>query len=229
MLQRTDWEDLAQHAMLHQFGSSGRQLSQAHIQSMLKAIDLMGDLEGGGNAKQVHTCTPVVLKRCLMLCIHHLALQDEPPQEYAASLLLFQVATGPPTNCKLEAYRAVKEGIWEWWATYNLDIDVEKPGEPISVAAAPMPPSQEDVEDSNNPAGAAFDENIEPEGNQYKSSRCKGQKNSASRFLVNGQRYRLHPLAETLQRPLPAHGKLSVLVNGHTCQASFELPVSETR
>jgi hypothetical protein len=58
LLHRMDWQDLAERAKREQFGPASRQLSQQRIQSMLKAIDLMGGMEEEESSQQVGVATP---------------------------------------------------------------------------------------------------------------------------------------------------------------------------
>lgn len=120
-----------------------------------------------------------------------------------------------PLSFKVEAYRTVKEGVWEWWATYNLDLNLDKPAEPVST-----------------PAGAAAgrvgaDENRPQQAADGGGSGAGAQGEKAA--AVKGLRYRLQPLSEGLQSALPSCGKLAVVVAGRSVQASLELPASETR
>lgn len=140
-----------------------------------------------------------------------------------------QLQSGPPTSVKVDAYRQVKPGVWEWWSTYTLQINQEKPAEPVSSSSGGKTgagSAGSGSSASNGQAGpaAAANENQPRQPSSDGSTAAAG-----SGAAVKGKRYRLLPLSENLQRALPAQGKLAVLYGGHTCEAALSLPASETR
>jgi hypothetical protein len=120
-----------------------------------------------------------------------------------------------PERIKLDAYRQAKPGVWEWWATYNLQINTEKPPEGVSSSIGATS------------SGAGTNENAPRQAQHGGDSGASEGKAAAA--PVRGKRYRLLPLSESLQRALPADGKLAVLYGGHTCEAQLRLPASDTR
>ncbi|GAB4819300.1 hypothetical protein N2152v2_006346 [Parachlorella kessleri] len=202
LLHRADWAELAQRAKQQQFGPGSKQLSQQRMKSLLEAIDCMCGLE-----------------------------EQEAPQ---------QGSRGMPSSFKVETYRAVKEGVWEWWATYSLDISINKPPEPVTTKdpAAGAAKHGQPAGPSAGGSRAGADENqpVQQHDNTASGQEGAGKKSggpssssSGVAGVVKGLRYRLRPLSENLQRALPSQGKLAVVVAGHTCQASLELPASETK
>lgn len=256
LLRRRDWEELAERAKREQFGAASQQLSKQRIESMLKAFDLMSSLEEGEGGLQVgqgvvmwgagsaiermtagqERASPVpapMLSSCHLAHMHCpccgtapacscLQIAHLPPFPPPSHL---QAARGVPSSFTLQAYRSVKEGVWEWWATYNLDINTDKPAEPVSVPALAAAAAAQRG-GAGSTTGAAGDEN-QPRQPSQAGMEGGGEKGAGG--VVKGQRYRLRPLAENLQRALPSSGKLAVVVGGRTCQASLELPASETR
>lgn len=133
---------------------------------------------------------------------------------------------GLPTSVKLDAYRQVKPGVWEWWSTYQLQINQDKPAEPVSSSG------------SKPNAGAAGGSSVASSGQAGEAAAANenqprqpssGDSAGVPPAAAKGKRYRLLPLSENLQRALPAQGKLAVLYGGHTCEAALSLPASETR
>lgn len=115
-----------------------------------------------------------------------------------------------PPAAKLEAYRQVKPGVWEWWASYSLQLDTDRPAEAVT---------------SGSSAGSSSNEN-QP---RQPVSGGGGSGAAADGPAAKGRRWRLRPLPAGEQRALPADGKLCVLFGGHACEAALSLPASETR
>lgn len=120
-------------------------------------------------------------------------------------------------SVKVDAYRRVKEGVWEWWSTYSLDINDACPPEHVSNGSGSSVAFNSDENRPSQPGS------VTSEG----SSASIITKSSTT--PVTGLRYRLRPLAEGLHRALPCDGKLSVLYGGHVCEALLSLPAAETR
>ena len=136
-------------------------------------------------------------------------------------------AAAPPTTVKVDAYRKVKEGVWEWWATYHLDINTDRPPERITTGAGGSAGGGGGAAGASAAPGKASDENQPKQPPAVGSSSGPGQPAAISK--PTGLRYRLRPLAEGLQRAMPGDGKVTVLHGGHSCSASLQLPTSETR
>lgn len=139
---------------------------------------------------------------------------------------------GPPSTVKVDAYRQVKPGVWEWWSTYQLQINQDKPPEPVSSSSskASAGPAGGTSAASSGQAGevAAANEN-QPRQPSSDGGVAAAGSGAAPPAAVKGKRYRLLPLSENLQRALPAQGKLTVLYGTQTCEAALSLPASETR
>ena len=118
----------------------------------------------------------------------------------------------------MDAYRRVKEGVWEWWSTYTLHISTDKEPEAVS--------SSHSGDSRSSSSGAAGGNENQP---RQPSSDGAASTAPAVAAPAKGKRYRLVPLSETLQRALPAEGKITVLYGGHSCEALLSLPCSETK
>ena len=129
-------------------------------------------------------------------------------------------SSGLPTSVKVDAYRQVKAGVWEWWSTYNLQLNPDSPPEAVSSSTGGG---------SGGSSRGAANENRPRQPSGDGSSGGGAGAAAAPPAVVKGKRHRLVPLSESLQRALPADGKLSVLYGGHTCEAQLSLPTSETR
>jgi hypothetical protein len=142
------------------------------------------------------------------------------PATLALDALHVQAASnGPPSSVKVDAYRQVKAGVWEWWSTYSLQFNTDSPAEAVSSSAGGNASSR-------SPANENHPRQISSSvGNIGGEAGAAAEQPAA----VKGQRHRLLPLSESLQRALPADGKLTVLYGGHTCEAQLSLPTSETR
>lgn len=139
---------------------------------------------------------------------------------------------GLPTSVKVDAYKQVKPGVWEWWSSYILQLNTER--QPEEIASASGDGAAAGKEPAGGPCAAASlraaDENSPRQASS--SSRCDANDEGAggrSKAAVKGKRFRLLPLAEGQLRALPAVGKLSVLFGGFTCEAQLSLPASDTR
>lgn len=145
-----------------------------------------------------------------------------------------QTATaGLPGSVKVDAYKQVKPGVWEWWSSCSLQLNTEREPEIVSSGSA------SDAAGVGVSAGGACmgagapaaDENRPRQASGTTccngSSDCAGGAGKAA--VVKGKRYRLLPPAEGQQRALPAVGKVAVLFGGHTCEAQLSLPASDTR
>ena len=150
-----------------------------------------------------------------------------------------QAGRGLPTAVKVDAYRRVKEGVWEWWSTYQLQINTDKPPEAVSSAGGSSS-SSSNVTGSNSSggsgrgAGSGGGSSAAGAANENQPRQPSGDRSGAAAVApaapaAKGKRYRLLPLSESLQRALPAEGKITVLYGGHTCEAQLTLPASETR
>ncbi len=116
--------------------------------------------------------------------------------------------------------------MWEWWSTYHLEINQDKPAESVSNSgskAAAGTAGGSSVASSGQAAEAATANENQPR------QPSTGDSAAALPAASKGKRYRLLPLSENLQRALPAQGKLAVLYGGHSCEAALSLPASETR
>ena len=105
----------------------------------------------------------------------------------------------------------MKEGVWEWWATYTLELDTELEAEAIVI---------------NSSSTSGSDENVprQPTAGQQQQPAA-----AAGKGGVRGLRHRLVPLRESLQRALPGEGKVTLLYEGRSCEAALELPTSDTK
>ena len=135
--------------------------------------------------------------------------------------MLLQASSGAPTTVKVDAYLLVKEGVWQWWATYSLQIDTDRQPEPVSSTAAPS---------SSGGGGGGNDGGDENRPAQPGASQpAEGPGGAECGTVVRGTRRRLLPLSESLQRALPGEGKITVLYGGNTCEAQLSLPCSDTK
>lgn len=219
LLRGRDWAALAARAAAEQLGPAAQRLSQERLQRMLRSFDLMCGMEEEAAAAaaarpevrwKAGTAGAAAACRRRVCCL-------EPRLSDVCLPAIKRPTPQLPETVKVDAYRQVKPGVWEWWSTYTLQLNTEKAPEPVtsgggSSAAAPGPG-----------AAAAGNEN------QPRQPSNDGGAGIAPAAPVKGKRYRLLPLSESLQRTLPADGKLSVLFGGRACEAALHLPASETR
>jgi hypothetical protein len=128
-----------------------------------------------------------------------------------------------PDRVKVDAYRQAKLGVWEWWATYTLQLNCERP--PDAVTSTPGPAAAGCGRVGGGEQGTAGN----PPNENHPRQPSSGDSGLGAAAPVKGKRYRLLPLSESLQRALPADGKVAVLFGRHTCEAQLSLPASETR
>ena len=133
------------------------------------------------------------------------------------SLSVQAASNGLPTSVKVDAYRLVKAGVWEWWSSYNLQLNPDSAPVPVYSSAG------------GSSRGAANENHPRQISSSDGSSGGDAGAAAAQPAVVKGWRHRLLPLSESLQRALPADGKLTVLYGGHTCEAQLSLPTSATR
>lgn len=141
-------------------------------------------------------------------------------------------AAGLPSSVKVDAYKEAKPGVWDWWASYSLQLNLEREPEAVccgsggGAAAGGKPAAGACTAGS----AAAADENSPRQAGSSSFGDSNGKGNAGARqAAVKGRRYRLLPPAEGQQRALPAVGKLSGLFGRHTCEAQLSLPASATR
>ncbi|KAL4451614.1 hypothetical protein ABPG75_007276 [Micractinium tetrahymenae] len=140
-------------------------------------------------------------------------------------------AAGLPSSVKVDAYKQVKPGVWEWWSSYCLELNTEREPETVSsgggsaVAAGGAAAGGGGAHAS---AAGAADEN-RPRQASSSGASVDAAGGASRAAAVKGKRYRLQPLAEGLHRALPAEGKVSVLFGGHACEAQLSLPAADTR
>lgn len=176
LLRRGGWEELARRQAAQQLGPEAQSLQRSRLERMLQSIDLLCGMEQGAGG----------------------AAGAAAQQQQGEAAL--------PPAAKLEAYRQVKPGVWEWWASYSLRLNTDRPAEAVSSGG-----------------GGSSDEN------QPRQPTSGGSGSGADGPAAKGKRWRLQPLPEGEQRALPANGKLCVLFGGHACEAALSLPSSETR
>ncbi|KAI3437714.1 hypothetical protein D9Q98_000162 [Chlorella vulgaris] len=140
-----------------------------------------------------------------------------------------EACSGLPDTVKVDAYRQAKPGVWEWWSTYSLQINKELVPEAVSSSTSSTTGASKHASTARagpeTPSSGGADENHPRQA----SSASGGSGGPPPVAVVNGKRYRLLPLSQSLQRALPANGKITVLYGGHTCEAQLSLPASETR
>ena len=110
----------------------------------------------------------------------------------------------------------MKEGVWEWWYGYTLQLNTAVQPEAVASTAGP--------------AATAARGNGDEAGNENRPRQPSSAGSAAEAPpAAKGKRWRLLPLPEGQQRALPARGKVTLLYGGHTCEAALSLPASETR
>ncbi len=132
----------------------------------------------------------------------------------------------------MDAYKEAKPGVWDWWASYSLQLNLEREPEAVCCGSGGGAAAG-----GNSAAGActagsaaAADENSPRQASSSSFGDSNGKGGAGARqAAVKGRRYRLLPPAEGQQRALPAVGKVSVLFGAHTCEAQLSLPASTTR
>ena len=143
---------------------------------------------------------------------------------------LLQQANALPISVKVDAYRQAKPGVWEWWSTYTLHLNTDKEPEAVSSGSSSSASAAAARCGSGSDGGAAAAQ--QPNENKPRQPSGDGAAAAAAAGggkAVRGKRYRLAPLLESMQRPLPSDGKICVLFGGHMCEAQLSLPASETR
>ncbi|PSC69454.1 Zinc finger MYND domain-containing 10 isoform B [Micractinium conductrix] len=139
-------------------------------------------------------------------------------------------ANALPISVKVDAYRQAKPGVWEWWSTYTLHLNTDKEPEAVSSGSSSSASAAAARCGSGSDGGAAAAQ--QPNENKPRQPSGDGAAAAAAAGggkAVRGKRYRLAPLLESMQRPLPSDGKICVLFGGHMCEAQLSLPASETR